>query len=357
MEIQIENKLDLELSSKNYGKLELERANVAIVEDTAEAVWGSITGDITTQTDLQTQFTETKALIPDISNLATKTEVNTKADADNVYTKTETDTKIKEAGSVNLTDYYTKQQIDSKGYITAETDPTVPSWAKQTTKPTYTASEVGALPDTTVIPDVSGLATKTELTTGLATKADASTLNNYALKTDLSSYSTTTQNDTKYQPKGSYLTSIPAEYVTETELATGLSTKADSTALDLKVEKVTGKGLSTNDYTTTEKTKLAGLSNYDDSSIRTTIANNLTTAETYTDNQVAAHNISTTAHSDIRTALVSKVDVVSGKGLSTNDFTNTYKTQIDTNTSNIATLNTQVGNISAVLDLINGEAV
>lgn len=36
--------------------------------------------------------------------------------------------------------------------ITAETDPTVPAWAKETTKPSYTASEVGALPDTTVIP-------------------------------------------------------------------------------------------------------------------------------------------------------------------------------------------------------------
>jgi hypothetical protein len=29
-------------------------------------------------------------------------------------------------------------------YITTETDPTVPAWAKQSTKPTYTASEVGA---------------------------------------------------------------------------------------------------------------------------------------------------------------------------------------------------------------------
>ena len=38
------------------------------------------------------------------------------------------------------------------GYLTSETDPTVPSWAKQSTKPSYTASEVGALPDTTVIP-------------------------------------------------------------------------------------------------------------------------------------------------------------------------------------------------------------
>lgn len=40
------------------------------------------------------------------------------------------------------------------GYITGytETDPTVPSWAKASSKPSYTASEVGALPDTTVIP-------------------------------------------------------------------------------------------------------------------------------------------------------------------------------------------------------------
>ena len=40
------------------------------------------------------------------------------------------------------------------GGITKETDPTVPAWAKQPNKPTYTASEVGALPNTTVIPTV-----------------------------------------------------------------------------------------------------------------------------------------------------------------------------------------------------------
>lgn len=34
--------------------------------------------------------------------------------------------------------------------------PSVPSWAMAASKPTYTAAEVGALPDTTVIPDVSG---------------------------------------------------------------------------------------------------------------------------------------------------------------------------------------------------------
>lgn len=40
------------------------------------------------------------------------------------------------------------------GCIVTETDPTVPSWAKQPQKPTYTADEVGALPNTTVIPTV-----------------------------------------------------------------------------------------------------------------------------------------------------------------------------------------------------------
>ena len=38
------------------------------------------------------------------------------------------------------------------GGIAEETDPTVPAWAKQPTKPTYTAEEVGALPKTTKIP-------------------------------------------------------------------------------------------------------------------------------------------------------------------------------------------------------------
>ena len=40
----------------------------------------------------------------------------------------------------------------SGGGITQETDPTVPDWAKQPSKPSYTASEVGALPSSTAIP-------------------------------------------------------------------------------------------------------------------------------------------------------------------------------------------------------------
>ena len=38
--------------------------------------------------------------------------------------------------------------------VSEETDPTVPEWAKQPEKPTYTAAEVGALPADTVIPEM-----------------------------------------------------------------------------------------------------------------------------------------------------------------------------------------------------------
>ena len=53
----------------------------------------------------------------------------------------------------------------------------------------------------------------------------------------LSAYSTTAQNDAKYQAKGSYLTSIPSEYITETELtAKGYATQTSVTQLSQEVD-------------------------------------------------------------------------------------------------------------------------
>lgn len=46
----------------------------------------------------------------------------------------------------------TSDLTNDSGYLTTETDPTVPAWAKAANKPTYTANEVGALPDSTAIP-------------------------------------------------------------------------------------------------------------------------------------------------------------------------------------------------------------
>ena len=52
-----------------------------------------------------------------------------------------------------------KAKLNSALQSYTEIDPTVPAWAKADKKPTYTASEVGALPNTTVIPTtLAGLA-------------------------------------------------------------------------------------------------------------------------------------------------------------------------------------------------------
>lgn len=42
--------------------------------------------------------------------------------------------------------------LEENPVTVTETDPTVPAWAKQPTKPSYTAADVGALPASTVIP-------------------------------------------------------------------------------------------------------------------------------------------------------------------------------------------------------------
>lgn len=57
-------------------------------------------------------------------------------------------------------------------------------------------------------------------------------------------------------------------FINEHQSLSGYYTKREvDTYLDSKVNTITGKGLSTEDYTTNEKNKLANLSNYDDSEI------------------------------------------------------------------------------------------
>lgn len=50
-------------------------------------------------------------------------------------------------------EYVKEHGGEGGGGIAQETDPTVPAWAKEPTKPSYTAKEVGALPDTYTPPD------------------------------------------------------------------------------------------------------------------------------------------------------------------------------------------------------------
>lgn len=129
-----------------------------------------------------------------------------------------------------------------------------------------------------------------------------------------------------------------ANYATNTEL---------NTSLDEKVDKVTGKGLSTNDYTTDEKNKLASLKNYDDTSVKADITS------------LQQNKADKSEIPDIS----GKVDKVEGKSLSSNDFTNEYKQKLeglsnydDTKIKeDIESLNTNKANKSDIPD-VSGKA-
>lgn len=90
-------------------------------------------------------------------------------------------------------------------------------------------------------------------------------------------------------------------YYTETEM---------DTLLDGKVDVVSGKGLSTEDFTTAEKNKLANLEN------------------TTVDAALSSSSENPVQNKAIYTALNDKVDKVTGKGLSTEDFTTAEKTKL-----------------------------
>ena len=110
------------------------------------------------------------------------------------------------------------------------------------------------------------------------------------------------------------------------------------TNLNNKVDKVQGKGLSTNDFTNQYKTKLDGLNNYDDTTVKqditelqtdvnaleTTVGNHTKSIETNTtDITTLKGNVQT-----LQTNLGNKVDKVTGKGLSTEDYTTTEKNKL-----------------------------
>lgn len=97
-------------------------------------------------------------------------------------------------------------------------------------------------------------------------------LTDYAKKNEIPNKTSQLTNDSNF------LTSIPNEYITEDELNAKnyLTSHQDISG---KVDKVDGKQLSTEDYTTLEKEKLASLTNYDD----TTVKNDINTLK---DNQI-----------------------------------------------------------------------
>lgn len=107
-----------------------------------------------------------------------------------------------------------------------------------------------------------------------------------------------------------------------------------SAALESKVDKVDGKSLSTNDYTTAEKNKLAGIASgatktIVDSELSDTSANPVcNSAIKAALTQMSGLIGESSVEDQISVAVANKVDKISGKGLSTNDYTTTEKNKL-----------------------------
>jgi hypothetical protein len=155
-------------------------------------------------------------------------------------------------------------------------------------------------------------ATATVVTTSLATKVDKVT--GKALSTN----DYTTAEKTKLAAITGTNTGDQdlSSLATNTALALKANTTDVTSSLANKVDKVTGKELSTNDYTTAEKTKLAAITGTN------TGDQDLSSLAT---NTALALKANTT---DVTSSLATKVDKVTGKELSTNDYTTAEKTKL-----------------------------
>ena len=225
-----------------------------------------------------------------------------------------------QTGAVELT-------AEDVGAITDETDPTVPEWAKQPTKPTYTAAEVGALPDTYIPPNQTAQQVGAD-PAGTAASAvsqhntDATSHNdlrlalqelsdriNAALDSDDTTLDQMSEVVAYIKSNKSLIDAITTSKVNVSDIANNLTTDISNKPLSAaqgvalkelinslsnsmiayrtaaaqdvidsgKVDKVTGKGLSSNDYTDAAKAKVDALApvatsgNYDDLTNKPTI--------------------------------------------------------------------------------------
>lgn len=119
--------------------------------------------------------------------------------------------------------------------------------------------------------------------------------------------------------------------------------------LDEKVDKVNGKDLSSNDFTDEYKQQI------DDNESAIETLNGDSTVVGSVDSKVATAYANATSYTD--TECAKKVDKVSGKGLSTNDFTDELKTKLDNLENYDATaLSNRVTANENAITVLNGDS-
>lgn len=323
----------------------------------------------------------TEVVIPDTSNLATKAELSAKLD-----TATYNEEKATFALKTEIpdtSDLATKSELSEGLSGKANTSDLSNYLTTADAQSTYaTKSELGAKLDVeTYNSDKATFALKSEIpdTSDFITKATA---------------------DETYQPKGEYLTSIPENYVTDEELnaknyatKTELQGKQDTLVSGTNIKTVNGNsllgsgnitiesggsGIATWDYAQIQSdqeyrtnflsnvkvsddlTNLGGSDNPEHASILTIDGNVYTVMYNVGGNpKVASINIqdsvATITNID---AIIKNVATTTENGLmSSADKTKLDSIDVESILSRIAALETQMGEVSAKLDTINGETV
>lgn len=241
-----------------------------------------------------------KSEIPDISNKADRLEIPTRV------SQLENDARYITSIPDNLV---TEEELQSKGYLTGfvESDPTVPEWAKQPTKPTYTLEELGAEamgsaanaileannytdqrlnvllegadPSYNTFKELGDAILQHNLSISTITKSISNIETSLDTKADKSELFSKDYNDLTNTPEIPSIEGLASQEWVRQQIegipAPDLSSyalKSEIPDVSIYVEKVAGMGLSSNDFTYDEKRKLETLNNYNDSEIQNKVS-------------------------------------------------------------------------------------
>lgn len=275
--------------------------------------------------------------------------------------------------------YRTGEVNITPGNIGALATTDIADWAKAQNKPSYTANEVGALADTTTLADLTGdtthrLVTDVEKANWNA-KLDSFTEEDPTVPSHVKSIKAT---DISAWNAKAEISDVPT--VTDIYSATSsdaMSGKAVASGIANAISGITGF-----DYEVVTSLPSAGVKGkiylvastvteekniYDEyiwvstgwEMIGTTKIDLSGYQTKLSETQINAVNsgitsAKVTTYDGYASTIGNKVDKVSGKGLSTNDFTNTYKTAIDNLPSSYAPTNAQANVIESIK--VNGTA-
>ena len=232
--------------------------------------------------------TSTSANIPCISSV-TSSDGSPAAPAPDVYAQIME--KLNDIGTVSPEDIEQAVEDYLKEHPVEENDPTVPAWAKAKEKPTYTAEEVGAVAKSELAQAIDEALAKAKAS-GDFDGADGHTpvkgvdywtasdkaevVAEATAAVDLTPYAKKTEVPTKT----SQLTNDSGFLTSHQSLAAYRTAAAQDEIDSGKVDKESGKGLSTNDYTAAAKAKVDAIpanpkytdTVYDDTALKERVA-------------------------------------------------------------------------------------